>query len=185
MFDRVQFYLWPLYATTSVNDQKSQMILWPLYTRTQGPDEERFRIFPFYGRSETVGIEQNRFIMWPLYTSVQALSERGGEGFVLFPLWPDRCASSENPLGFASVFPIFHAWISARYMPWPFVQWAEGTVDKQYLWPIVGRKNKGSSQWISAWPIITWMRRGMRTRESAATRGTCVSVQKYGMHRSR
>ena len=65
MFDRVQFYLWPLYATASVNDQKSQMILWPLYTRTQGPDEERFRIFPFYGRSEKVELNRTGLLCGP------------------------------------------------------------------------------------------------------------------------
>ena len=159
MFDRVQFYLWPLYATASVNDQKSQMILWPLYTRTQGPDVERFRIFPFYGRSEKVGIEQNRFIMWPFYTSVQALSERGGEGFVLFPFYGQIDAPH---LQTRWVLPPFFRFSQAedqrtRDMPWPFVQWAEGRVDKQYLWPIVGRKKiRDHRSGFLAWPIITW-----------------------------
>ena len=169
MFDRVQFYLWPLYATTSVNDQKSQMILWPLYTRTQGPDEERFRIFPFYGRSEKVGIEQNRFIMWPFYTSVQALSERGGEGFVLFPFYGQIDAPHLQTRWF---FPPFFRFSQAedqrtRYMPWPFVQWAEGRVDKQYLWPIVGlKKVEDHRSGFLAWPIITWGASGNESQGS-------------------
>ena len=169
IFDRVQFYLWPLYATTSVNDQKSQMILWPLYTRTQGVDEKRLRIFPFFGYSEKVGIEENRFIMWPFYTSVKALSERGGDGFILFPLYGQIDAPHLQTRWFLPPFFRFsHAWDQrTRYMPWPFIQWEEGTVDKQYLWPIVGRKKVGDNRsGFLVWPIIKWDASGNENKGS-------------------
>ena len=90
---------------------------------------------------------------------VKALSARGGEGFVLFPFYGQIDTPHLKTRWF---FPPFFRFSHAGdqltcYMPWPFVQWAEGTVDKHYLWPIVGRKKVGDHRsGFLVWPIIKW-----------------------------
>ena len=182
MFDQVQFYLWPLYAKTSVNDQKSEMILWPLYSRTQAPDVERLRFFPFYGRSQKEGVERSRFIMWPFYTSVEALSERGGEGFIFFPFYGQIDAPHLQTRWF---LPPFFRFSDApeqrtRYVLWPFIQWAEGTVEKRYLWPVLGRKKvEEDRSGFIAWPLIKWNASG-----DEKSGGQQVQVAPIYRHRS-
>lgn len=167
LYDRVSFALWPLYATTEVNELKGRSICWPFYERVSGPEIERVRVFPFYGRSVKEGIEENRFVMWPFYSSVQALSERGGSGFVLFPFYGEIDAQH---LQSRWVLPPLFRYSRTedqvtRYLPWPFVQWADGAVKKRYFWPVYGRKEIGGDRsGFALWPVVKWEMAGDEER---------------------
>jgi hypothetical protein len=90
---------------------------------------------------------------------VRALSERGGSGFLLFPFYGQIDAPH---LQSRWVLPPLFRYSRTedqvtRYLPWPFVQWADGEVMKRYLWPVYGQKKIGRDRsGFALWPVVKW-----------------------------
>lgn len=168
--DRIGFALFPLYAFSTIKDQRTHSVLWPVYSRTKGTGVYRFRVWPFYGISVNEDRWTKRFVLWPFWTSVRYdYPDQKGAGFVLFPLYgrvdvEDRHSRMLLP-------PFFkYEWAGANHRalnaPWPLIQYSRGNVDKLYLWPFYGRKSvETEQQWFALWPFVS----GRRNELPAAT----------------
>jgi hypothetical protein len=154
--DEVRFILFPLYAKSRAGDLETTSILWPVYSHSLSPTQERWRVFPFYGRSDDIREgAHRRFVLWPIWTSVRYEDPPGG-GFVLFPLFGRVKREDQSTW---MLLPPFIRY-SRRgddmeaLMPWPFVQIRRGEVHKTTIWPLWGHKELEDVERIFvAWPF--------------------------------
>lgn len=157
--DEVSFVLFPLYSRSSINDLNSLSVLWPIYSRTVGGDVDRFRVFPFYGRSINGDLSDKRFVLWPFWTQAEFNHPKSrGSGYVLFPLYGHIELSDQET--WMILPPFFRRSRSETrsevHAPWPFFQYrSDGDDDKLYLWPLWGRKQSGSVRsWFFLYPLL-------------------------------
>ncbi len=156
--DKVTFVLFPLYATSEINDVKSTSVLWPIYSRTRGEGIERVRVWPLYGTGSLEGEFEKTFVLWPIYTSVRYTNERNpGGGFIIVPVYGH--ISTEQAENWWFVAPLFRymtsdvQWIV--HAPWPFIQLADGEMYKRIFWPVYGKKHLGTlTRQYVLWPIV-------------------------------
>ena len=159
MQDRVSFLLFPLKLNTVLNEVEGKGWLWPVYSRTQGDGIDRFRVFPFYGRSTRGDDYEKRFILWPFYTEATYGPDYGnGKGWILFPFVGHLKLADQE--GYWLFPPFFRYHRGERqdlyYMPWPFVQIAHGETEKFYLWPLWGKRvTSDMTRTFALWPFIT------------------------------
>ena len=157
--DRIYFFAFPLYMYTSIHDVETHDVLWPFISWSHGEGVSRYRVFPFYLRSEREGQWVRSAVMWPFWTSVRSTDpERPGGGWLLFPLC-GHAQLGENEKWW--VIPPFFKYErlgedKTVYCPYPFFQYSSGTVDKLYIWPLWGRKSTeaGKSSFL-LWPICS------------------------------
>jgi len=156
--DEIDFVLFPLYLETEVNRVRTRDVLFPLISWTRGAGVRRERFFPFYGRSVTEGRSRKLFVLWPIWTSASYyMPSEKGRAFILFPLVGRVNTVNQKAWMF---IPPFFRWARSgeqteASLPWPFVQYASGEMDKLYLWPLVGRKAVGHSKSrFLLWPLI-------------------------------
>lgn len=160
--DRMEFVLFPLYAHSELNDLRTDHWVWPLVSRTTGDDLYRFRVFPFYGRSEKKGEGESKFILWPFWTSVRRDHPGNrGEGYMLFPFYGHSKTEREETW---MVLPPFFRHTVGRNVEqnvyfWPFIQTEKSSrQDKFYVWPLYGRRTTAREDrrfWL--WPLV-WNR---------------------------
>ncbi len=156
--DKVMFVLFPLYGKSHINDVYTTTVLWPFGSKTTGDGIERFRIWPFYGKSNLEGEYEKKSILWPIWNSVEYTNERNpGGGFILVPFYGR--VITEQADNYWLVPPFFRymrsddQWIV--HAPWPFVQLADGVMHKRIFWPFYGRKQLGTltrQYWL--WPLL-------------------------------
>ncbi len=155
--DEVRFLAFPLYADTRRGADETVHVLWPFFARTTGPHHERLRVFPFYGQSSEPDGTERRFVLWPIWTSFSREGTRDdGGGFALFPLFGH--VDTEQQSTFMLLPPFFrysrHPQGTELYYPWPFLQRSTGAVEKNYIWPIWGRKRSaGNDSAFILWPL--------------------------------
>jgi hypothetical protein len=156
-YDHVYFVLFPLYARAYDRDNVTTSVLWPIYSTTQGPNTDRFRVFPFYGYSERTGEWRRSFILWPFWTHARYMRPGdAGTAWVLFPLVGRIHRENQSSL---LVFPPFFRFSSGQHesgytSPWPFVQSRDGRATSFYLWPLWGWKRfEDRYREFFLWPI--------------------------------
>jgi hypothetical protein len=169
-YDEVSFVLFPLYSHTRVGDLRTQNILWPFFSRSTGEGIARARVFPLYGYSKKEGVYDHRFICWPFFTAVEMEEEPYG-GFVLFPFYGQKV----TPAGKTHwVLPPLFRYSSEQDQkiitaPWPFIQYAEGDIDRRYLWPLWGKKSQSErTSGFLLWPLIQWHQQEDKTGRQQA-----------------
>ncbi|MBT3192926.1 MAG: hypothetical protein HN341_10260 [Verrucomicrobia bacterium] len=162
MQDRITFGLFPLYAYSEHQDNKTHSVLWPLISRTKGGDVSRFRFLPFYGYSNNKDRWTKQFIMWPFWSSVKYhYPGEEGDGFVLFPICGkvdvgDRHSRMLIPPFFKYEWAPEHR---ALNCPWPIIQYRRGDIDRFYVWPLAGKEAMGNErQWFFLWPLFSGKR---------------------------
>lgn len=163
--DRVEFVLFPLYWHSELNDLRTDHYLWPLISRTTGHEIYRFRVLPFYARSEIMGVEEHRTILWPFWSTARydrpGQPGARGSGFMLFPLYGHSKTESSETWMFLPPF-FRHSTGKAgteNIYLWPFIQTQTSKEqDKFYVWPLYGRRTTEQENrrfWL--WPLI-WNR---------------------------
>ena len=168
--DRVEFALFPLYWHSELNDLRTDHYLWPLISRTTGHDIYRFRVFPFYARSEKKGVEDHRSILWPFWSTVRYDRPGArGSGFMLFPIYGHSKTECNETWMFVPPFFRHSTGKSGTeniYL-WPFIQTQTSKdQEKFYVWPIYGRRTTAQENrrfWL--WPFI-WNRTETRKDRS-------------------
>lgn len=158
--DRIDFVLFPLRSTSTLNDLKASNWFWPIYSHTTSSDGhiERQRLFPLYAYSHYRDRFTKRSVLWPIWTSVryEYPKEKGG-GWILWPVCGRMKTDHESTVW---VVPPLFRFTSGReqsrvYCPWPFIQWERGTMDKTYVWPLWGHRRIGNlDATFYAWPIV-------------------------------
>ncbi len=164
IWDRVWFVLWPLYARSYQEENRTTSVLWPIYSRTAGGNVSRWRVWPFYGYSHTPDQWTKRFVLWPIWTSVDYhYPDTEGGGFILFPLYgqvnlPDRQSRMLLP-------PFFKVeWGETDHFafnaPWPLLQYVNSPdLQRLYVFPLAGRRRRGHDHsWFALWPLVSGQR---------------------------
>ncbi len=156
--DEWTFTLFPLYSKSRVDDTVTESWLWPFYSHTHGPRIDRFRIWPFYGRSsELAGQVRRKFVLWPIWSQVHYdYRTSKGDGYVLFPIYGHVKLTDQETWWVLP--PFFRHTVGARqslsYYPWPFVQIARGENEKFWIWPFYGHKRySGDRYQFILWPL--------------------------------
>jgi len=156
--DKIVFVLFPLYFYHSVNGVETTNLLWPVCSRTTGKDIDKFRIFPFYMRSDVGDRFSNRSILWPVWTSFEKnFPTDKGSGFVFFPFYGHASLTSQETWMYLP--PLFRYSKSEKdgvsgNFPWPFIQYSAANPSKFYIWPLWGYKHMPEIKTsFFLWPI--------------------------------
>lgn len=157
--DETAFVLFPLWGRSSVGDVQTRHVLWPVYSRTWGGGEDRFRVFPFYGRSRQGDNFEKRFILWPVFTDVRYFyPNSSGYGYIVFPLWGRFRLSDQRTWYFLP--PLIRVTRSQRQdlvTVWPFYQRRTGLEERLNIWPLYGYSRVAARERrYVLWPVIRW-----------------------------
>ncbi len=156
--DKIHFTLFPLWYTSEINEVRQWTVLWPLISKAEGDKVDRFRVLPFYAHNELQGEFRKTYILYPFYSSVEYTNDRNpGSGFILFPFY-GRIDTERSDNYW--VLPPFFRYMGSKnqwiiHAPWPFVQLADGEMEKRIFWPFYGKKSLGTltrQYWL--WPLI-------------------------------
>ena len=160
--DKICFCLFPLTAYARRNEVRTYTFIWPIVSRTKGSEIERFRVFPFYGRSKLRADYDKCFILWPFWTSAKyGYTGSSGSGYILFPLCGHiKLENQESWLFLPPLFRFSKAeGLHDVNCPWPFFQYSSGNVDKLYFWPVWCRKRTENHQSLFLlWPFFSSLR---------------------------
>jgi hypothetical protein len=173
-YDRINFILFPCYASTSKDDVYGESYLWPIVNWDKGGSTDKFRVFPFYGYNHRLGQYYNEFYMWPFVTTAKSENSRQpGGGWMVWPI------VGHNKLGksdsWSYVWPFFRVIQSDDdslfdlHCPWPFIQYLRNETpgkstsekvkkeDKLYIWPLWGNYEKSDSSYtFLLWPFFSY-----------------------------
>lgn len=157
--DEVNWVLFPLYFNTKVNDVESKTWLWPIFSHTEGEGQERFRVFPFYGKVTWRDRVKQHFVLWPFWTSVDYLyPDHPGTARMLWPFYGQLKTDAKTVhMVFPPFFRVENEEMGRKiYLPWPIYQRQTGAdIDKLYLFPLIGRKTFANTQSdFLLWPVF-------------------------------
>lgn len=159
--DRIDFFLFPLYARTERDGTSVTNLLWPVLARVRGSGgESGWKFWPLAGWADHPGVYRKRFFLWPLWTSndlaldsPDPMSQRS-----VFPFW----SREQSPdLRRTSLFwPFFNHTADARRgyeeweFPWPLLRLTRGEqVHGLRLLPFYADETRGAirKRWL-LWP---------------------------------
>ena len=168
VFDRVSFFLFPLYADGETAGVEMRTVLWPFYLERHGENLDQLRLWPIYGDRTWRGRRQtdfSRFVLWPFWTETHTEGDLvNGGGFVLFPIYGhqryERKKRGEEETWM--VVPPFFAYgrgddgYRKLYAPWPFIrQLDHDDVRERHWWPIYGSEtNNHTRREYAIWPLF-------------------------------
>jgi hypothetical protein len=158
--DRIQFWLFPIFGKSQINDVKTTSVLWPIVSRTRGEGIRRDRVFPIIGKSVLEDQYEKRFVLWPFWTSAEYFYlGDSGKSWILFPLCGRADMDNEQTLWL--IPPFFRFTKGAKQdrllCPWPFIQKMESEQhDKFYVWPLWGKDQYagGNHRTFLFWPVL-------------------------------
>lgn len=155
--DKITFALFPAWCQSNMEEQHTTSVLWPIYSRTVGPRDNRHRVFPLYGYSTRKDQWHKQFACWPLWTQSRYFGKREGASWMLFPVCGHGQVGDEETTYVLP--PLFRVTRSPKQsvtnVPWPFLQFASGEIDKAYVWPVYGQKeSEGAIRRFALWPLI-------------------------------
>ena len=169
-FDKLSFFLFPLYLSTHKNGVTGRHFLFPIFSTVDDTNKEirKRRIFPLWGYSRKEKKFMQYFILWPFIHYRYSLHPTiNGNSFFLFPFYGiQRYYNKGKNQSFRQdtiLWPFFtYARTEVGYQlkaPWPFVVRSRnfhGPKSRRfYLWPLFGhteRSNETSSFYL--WPFI-------------------------------
>ena len=159
--DRVRFFLWPLWASSQVNEVHTTDVLFPIYSRTTSADGhlEKFRVLPFYSYAKNERQFVKRAVLWPVWNHARYVHPQAeGTAWVLFPVCGRINLNSQK--GWMFLPPFFQhvrgEKVSRTFFPWPFFQRETGERERLEVWPLYGRREEGPLKrqfWL--WPLVS------------------------------
>jgi hypothetical protein len=132
-FDKIVFWLFPIYLRTERAGQISTSFLWPFFNYTYGPRGTSFRFFPLVGRSHIEGSHDRWFFLWPIFH------------------WHKNHVAKPEPEDSWMIWPLIGHKSRGSFRAWSF------------LWPFFGYsydKESGFWAWDGLWPAIRFLRPG-------------------------
>ena len=64
-WDKIQFWLWPIFARGQKGGYTETQILWPFFAYGSGDGRKLFRFWPLFGVRQQEGVYDRRFYLWP------------------------------------------------------------------------------------------------------------------------
>jgi hypothetical protein len=164
--DELNFFLWPLYSSSSEGENRTYSLLWPIFSRTQGGGREGFKVWPLLGYERKEKDYEKMFFLWPIFH------------------FEKRYLSTDDPTEISMVFPLYVSTVSSKRVsrsviwpffnytydqddhytqwdfPWPLVQWAKGDEKSIFrIFPIYGHKYwEGQERGYILWPFYLYNR---------------------------
>lgn len=146
--DRIDILTFPLFARLTQGDRVSKHVLFPFINWVDGPRDDGWRIWPFYGHytAHTLDGEKKydrRYYMWP------------------FVLQYDNNLDTERPVSIRWVWP-FYGEINAttfveRTILWPLVSWRSARDEPDFrlnITPLFTWRHSEIHRQTDLWPLI-------------------------------
>ncbi len=156
--DEIDFFLFPLWLQTRVNEVETTAVAWPFLSRTDGPGIRRRRVFPLYGVNRHQDRYTKRFVLWPVWTQVRyTYPQTEGRAFLLFPVYGQvRRVDQRSDLFLPPFIRIDRSErLRAVTAPWPFLRVRSGEIDEITVWPLYQtRHNPPLQSGYFLWPIF-------------------------------
>lgn len=163
VFDRLQFFLWPLWMRLDGGGSVGRHVLFPFFGWTRGTGKNGWHAWPFALRAWHEGAYDRWSFLWPVFhVQRNRLWERTPERkWMVLPLLGRTRAGNYTA---TSVLWPFFGWASdpvtgfwALDAPWPLVRLQTGPEDtkRRRFWPFFSYLHAGSlTAWDFAWPIV-------------------------------
>jgi hypothetical protein len=147
-FDRVTFFLFPLFVKTERGEVTGWHLLWPIFRLVTDVEGVRgWRVWPLFGWVHLPNYERY-FFLWPIFhyqkNNLTSPEEEHETRWMVFPLFGRARAGS------------FRAWT--------------------FLWPFFGfsrNPDEGFWAWDGPWPLVRIQRPGPATTPRARASGRC------------
>lgn len=196
VFDRVSFFLFPLYAEGETAGIKMRSWMWPVFLTRTGDGFSQFRLWPFYGKTERQtrrGKESDSFVLWPVWSKKELSGQIEGSGFVLFPIY-GRSAFTRHGRGreesWSVLPPLFHYGRGddgylKLHAPWPFFRLEERNgYHALHLWPLWGRRARADLETeYFLWPFFRQTRSANAAQEERLTHAPMPFFFRKVVHR--
>lgn len=165
-FDRLRFFLFPLWVRTERYGRTTDYFLWPFFSVSRGTGGTGFRAWPLFGVNRWEGRYDRKYALWPIFhwqtNDIQYGEDQTQHSWMVWPLigrarrgpasnttvlWPLFGYTTDPETG-------FWAWDG----PWPLVVFQGGDPDRavrRRVWPVFSYFKGGgltSRWWI--WPIF-------------------------------
>lgn len=162
--DEITFVMWPLYSTAKWEGNKKTTILWPVISWTEGPKEQAFRVWPFYGWEKRPGEYESHFYLWPVghYSREDLNTNEPLTKKMIFPLYISETSVNRNKK--IILWPFFNYYHNKLVgykqwdLPWPFIQYARAEdYEVKKFWPLFTEKKKPNAYEFSLlWPFYQY-----------------------------
>lgn len=132
--DRIEFFLFPLFAHARDGEHGSWNVLWPFFQYGHGGGRTSYRFWPLFGRKWKEGAYHREFLVWPLVVHQREREglERPTESWFFLPFYGNQ----QTPFGriYYWLFPFFSYQRNERpgnrfrewNVPYPFLSVAHG-----------------------------------------------------------
>lgn len=162
-YDHVRWGVFPVWWSAKRGGTYGEGYVWPIVNWDEGPNIDRYRVFPFYAYNLTKGQRLNRTYMWPFYSTIKSENEKvKGEGWFFFPLMGHRVWRGTDARTW--IWPLFYYEKQEDgngfrlNAPWPIFRYGKNmTSESDYIlffWPVWGKKvNTYADYRFYLWPI--------------------------------
>jgi hypothetical protein len=161
--DRIDFVLFPAYATTQADGWNSTHLLWPLIAWGSSETRDHFRVLPFWSQSDSENRSQ-RTLLWPVgHWGWDKHGDRTFDSWTVFPLYGRRDARDGSFRSWTALWPFFEASHDDRNgddfvgAPWPFYKRdvRPGRSESTWYWPFYGTyRSETERSAFHPWPIV-------------------------------
>jgi hypothetical protein len=155
-YTRARFFILPLYADTTLDEQRTYTFLWPIFSYSH---DRLFRVFPLYGWKKSDD-STSQYFLWPFIQNSQGPDSHKMDA--VLPLFRyDRGPTYRN-VSILWPFFTYNRDDQARHMsvdfPWPLIRVASGAYEETKLFPLYWTKTEGNvySGKTILWPL--WSR---------------------------
>jgi hypothetical protein len=157
-FTNARFFLFPLYAKTTLDDTSTYSFIWPIFSFNRG---RLYRVFPLYGWEKS-SVSTYQFFLWPFFHHERGSDRRMDAVLPLFRY--DRGPSHQN---ISIIWPFFNyshddsAHHTSADFPWPLFRIASGAYEETKVFPLYWAKTEGKTYTRKTilWPLwsrTTW-----------------------------
>lgn len=168
VWDRVTWFLWPLFTRTEQAGNVSYNLIWPVFGWSHGGGRTSWKFWPLYGQARKDGRYRRYFWLWPFF-HYQKNHLGGGyeEPETTWMAWPFMGKKARGTYrAYAWLWPFFGYSHDSRGdgfwaldAPWPLVRFQRGpgVMRRSRVWPFYGYlRTETSEQTSYLWPLITF-----------------------------
>lgn len=175
-FDRLEFFLFPIYARSQRAGRTNWHFLWPVFGYSHGRGGVGWRFWPLYGRARIRHSYERMFFLWPLFhfhrNRLSLPEELHETKWFVFPIYGKTKAGSFR--SYSALWPFFgyshdpqtkfRAWdgpwplvriqrpgeseVAYRTRFWPLYSYfrGDGLQSTYFLWPFFSRRSETSRE---------------------------------------
>lgn len=150
-FDRIRFWMWPLFAQGDRGSYRETQILWPFLSFGRGGGHFKLRLWPLFGIEREAGRYDHRFLLWPFvhWWRERLDSDSPEHALWILPLYGRRDRGAQHT----------RAWL----FPLLAYQWNDRDASARrldLLWPLFSRAHERGRSLLAVQPFYVERRDG-------------------------